>query len=107
MRFFKSGFLHESIVPSSLSNILKYFRFHVDIHKNIFDFQQYPEVFELLGIVTQKFENVWVTRPGDFLISGYSYPEIAMNKTFSVNISAKTRKFSNKIWGVTLEPRDN
>jgi len=37
-----SGFLHESIVPNPLSNILKYFRFQRDIHENIFDFQEIP-----------------------------------------------------------------
>jgi len=43
MRFWMSGFLHESIVPIPLSNILKYFRkyfrFRRDIHENIFDFR--------------------------------------------------------------------
>ena len=43
MRFLMSGFLHESIVPIPLSNILKYFqkyfRFRGDIHENIFDFR--------------------------------------------------------------------
>jgi len=45
MRFFilMSGFLHESIAPIPLSNILKYFQkyfcFHRDIHENIFDFR--------------------------------------------------------------------
>ena len=42
MRYLMSGFLHESIVPIPLSNILKYFqkcfRFCGDINKNIFDF---------------------------------------------------------------------
>ena len=42
MRFLMSGFLHESIVPIPLSNILeyfrKYFRFQGDILENIFDF---------------------------------------------------------------------
>ena len=43
MRFLMSGFLHESKVPTPLSNIVKYFRkyfcFRGDIHENIFDFR--------------------------------------------------------------------
>ena len=43
MRFLNSGLLHKSTVPGPLSNILKYirkyFRFHRDIHENIFDFR--------------------------------------------------------------------
>ena len=35
MRFFMSGFLHESKGPSPLSKSPKYFRFCEDIHENI------------------------------------------------------------------------
>ena len=43
MRFLNFGFLLESTVPGPSSNILKYFRkyfrFHKDIHENIFDYR--------------------------------------------------------------------
>jgi len=64
----------------------------------------YPEVLQLLDIVTWRLRNLWVIISKNCATSGYPYPEIATEKTFFANISAKTKYFSQIFWGFTQRP---
>jgi hypothetical protein len=41
-----------------------------------------PGYFQFQSIVTQKLINFWVTIPGNCTISGYCYPEVALEKYY-------------------------
>ena len=99
MRFLNSGFLHESIVPIPLSNILKYFwklvSFSRRYSRKMFFFigisgywylevNRFPGIFKgffsfgrFPGISTQISFDFRGTIPGSPRISGYQYPDIS------------------------------
>ena len=105
MRFFMSGFLHESKSPSPLSKSSKYFRKYFSFHGDIdINFQVFPKKFNLRitipcnqrlvgtvtcrlnftfllvwrlpGIVSQRSVDRRVSLPGDRPTSEKQYPEI-------------------------------
>ena len=89
MRFSTSEFFHESIVPRPQINITKYFQkyfcFRGDIYKKRFLSYRFP------GYYIRRLHNFQEWLPGGCA-------------TIFVNISSKTKIFSQILWGVAQRP---